>query len=84
MTDDERFSLIVSQRRSLVRRPARQAHPRRRQHECPLDPIHIVGQTPAAMYFQRGEYFTSIDQTAARRECNFSHDHLAPDPCTRR
>ena len=29
-----------------------------------LDPIDVVGQAPAAMYFQRGEILTSLEQTA--------------------
>ena len=33
-----------------------------------LDPIHVVGQAPAAMYFQRGETVPSIEQIAERRE----------------
>lgn len=33
-----------------------------------LDPIDVVGQAPAAMYFQRGEILTSLEQTAQRRE----------------
>jgi membrane fusion protein (multidrug efflux system) len=33
-----------------------------------LDPIHVVGQAPAAAYFQRGETVPSIAQTAAQRE----------------
>ena len=32
------------------------------------DPIDVVGQAPAAMYFQRGEILTSLEQTAQRRE----------------
>jgi len=33
-----------------------------------LDPIHVVGHAPAAMYFQRGETVPSIEQIAERRE----------------
>src|SRR5262245_61843330 len=33
-----------------------------------LDPIHVVGQAPAAAYFQRGDTLPSIEQTAERRE----------------
>ncbi|MCP3462205.1 MULTISPECIES: efflux RND transporter periplasmic adaptor subunit [unclassified Bradyrhizobium] len=33
-----------------------------------LDPIRVVGQAPAAMYFQRGETVPSIEQIAERRE----------------
>jgi len=33
-----------------------------------LDPIHVVGQAPAAMYFQRGETVPSIERIAERRE----------------
>jgi multidrug efflux pump subunit AcrA (membrane-fusion protein) len=33
-----------------------------------LDPIHVVGQAPAVMYFQRGEILKSIEETAERRE----------------
>jgi len=33
-----------------------------------LDPIHVVGQASAAMYFQRGETLPSIEQIAERRE----------------
>ena len=33
-----------------------------------LDPIDVVGQAPAAMYFQRGETLPSIEQTAERHE----------------
>jgi RND family efflux transporter MFP subunit len=33
-----------------------------------LDPIHVVGKAPAAMYFQRGEALRSIEQVAERRE----------------
>jgi membrane fusion protein (multidrug efflux system) len=35
-----------------------------------LDPIQVVGQVPAAMYFQRGEVLKSIDQIAEQREFN--------------
>lgn len=33
-----------------------------------LDPIHVVGQAPAAMYFQRGEVLKSLEQIAEQRE----------------
>jgi RND family efflux transporter MFP subunit len=33
-----------------------------------LDPIHVVGQAPAAMYFQRGEVLKSLEQVAEQRE----------------
>jgi len=33
-----------------------------------LDPIHVIGQAPAAMYFQRGETVPSIERIAERRE----------------
>jgi len=33
-----------------------------------LDPIHVVGQAPAAAYLQRGDTLPSIEQTAERRE----------------
>jgi RND family efflux transporter MFP subunit len=33
-----------------------------------LDPIHVVGQAPAAMYFQRGEILKSLEQAAEQRE----------------
>ena len=33
-----------------------------------LDPIDVVGQAPAAMYFQPGEILTSLEKTAQRRE----------------
>ena len=33
-----------------------------------LDPIHVVGKAPAAMYFQRGEVLKSIEQVAEQRE----------------
>ena len=33
-----------------------------------LDPIQVVGQVPAAMYFQRGAFLTSIEQVAEKRE----------------
>ena len=33
-----------------------------------LDPVHVIGQAPAAMYFQRGETLPSIEQIAERRE----------------
>ena len=33
-----------------------------------LDPIHVVGHAPAAMYFQRGDILTSLEQAAERRE----------------
>jgi hypothetical protein len=33
-----------------------------------LDPIHVVGKAPAAMYFQRGEVLRTIEQVADQRE----------------
>lgn len=33
-----------------------------------LDPIRVVGQAPASMYFQRGETVTSLEQVAGQRE----------------
>lgn len=33
-----------------------------------LDPIRVIGKAPAAMYFQRGEIITSIEQAATQRE----------------
>lgn len=33
-----------------------------------LDPIQVVGQVPAAMYFQRGEVLKNIEQVAEQRE----------------
>jgi hypothetical protein len=33
-----------------------------------LDPIHVVGRAPAAIYFQRGEKLKSLDQAAEQRE----------------
>jgi membrane fusion protein (multidrug efflux system) len=33
-----------------------------------LDPIQVVGQAPAAMYFQRGEIPKSLEQAAEQRE----------------
>jgi RND family efflux transporter MFP subunit len=33
-----------------------------------LDPIHVVGQAPAAMYFQRGEVLKSLEEVAEQRE----------------
>src|SRR5262245_28574180 len=33
-----------------------------------LDPIQVVGQAPAAMYFQRGEILKTVQQAAERRE----------------
>ena len=33
-----------------------------------LDPIHVVGKTPAAMYFQRAGVLKSIEQVAEQRE----------------
>lgn len=33
-----------------------------------LDPIHVVGRVPAAMYFQRGEVLKSLEEVAEQRE----------------
>ena len=33
-----------------------------------LDPIHVVGHAPAAMYFQRGETLPSVEQTSERHD----------------
>src|SRR5262245_3693129 len=33
-----------------------------------LDPIHVVGQAPAASYFQRGDTSTNLEDIAAQRE----------------
>ena len=33
-----------------------------------LDPIRVIGQAPAAMYFQRGETVTNLEQVAGQRE----------------
>jgi membrane fusion protein (multidrug efflux system) len=61
---------IVS--RSLVREGAYITKEARDQSRlatvAQLDPIHVAGRAPAAMYFQRGEVIKSVEQAAENRE----------------
>src|SRR5262245_39198761 len=62
-----RPDMIFGRDRSYITKEARDRS--RLATVVQLDPIHVIGQAPAAMYFQRGGgVLKTLEQTSAQRE----------------